>query len=79
MSYYFLTYKTDIMGEPYKLPDKLRKDLLAVKGLEIYSEPTVQPVVIINASENAINDIKILELIMKIEDDFDCRAVEGYL
>jgi hypothetical protein len=79
MPYYFLTYKTDRKKEPYNLPDDLRKDLLSVMGLEIYNESIMQPVVIINASEDAITAVRRLELIIKIDDDFECRAFEGYL
>ena len=77
--YYFLTYKTEQKKEPFILPEELRREILNTEGIRIYHESDTGPCVIVNADEKSIEKIRELESILKIDDDFECRAFEGYL
>ena len=62
---YFVRYDS-LSEEQYSLPSDLQKRIEAISGLRIIFESDLQPVLIVEASPEAIDQLELLEKIVSV-------------
>ena len=63
---YFIKYKTKQTCEPYVLPERTRKELALIDGVEVVYENAFAPIIIANIPENKVAIVKSLDSVIDV-------------